>query len=109
MKAWKDKALGKAPKGGQDKGRGATSPPGVLAGLGGGGSTLSAVTLPTVFNRRDAAAAAAAEAARAALDAEAAKVHLWPAWKCVAYVDGPSHPGTPIPSSGAPLARLEDA
>ena len=24
--------------------------------------------------------------------------HVWPAWKCASYVDGPSHPGTPTPS-----------
>ena len=26
------------------------------------------------------------------------QVRLWPAWKCVMGEEGPSHPGTPIPS-----------
>ena len=37
-------------------------------------------------------------------------VRLWPAWKCVSYVDGRSHPGMPTPlfrHQGAPLARVE--
>ena len=42
----------------------------------------------------------------------APQVRLWPAWKCVWYVEGPSLPGTltsplgPLPHPGAPLARF---
>ena len=36
------------------------------------------------------------------------KVRRWPAWKCVACVQGSSFPGTPTPPPGKEISRLTD-